>query len=85
LINVYGLKAERIHKMVADLIAMPGVVYTSDLDMKALLSLWPEVFPDYGDAVLAAYCLKTKGTIIATFDRRFGNALVRTGINQYGL
>ena len=36
-----------------------------------------EHIPDYGDAVLAAYCKQTKGTKIASFDKKFNNALNR--------
>lgn len=80
LTGVYSLKEEMVQQMITDLISMPGVTYTSDVDMQTLLSLWPEHIPDYGDAVLAAYCKKTKGTQIATFDKKFNNALTRVGL-----
>ncbi|GAB6193886.1 PIN domain-containing protein [Desulfocastanea catecholica] len=80
LTSVYSLKADKVQQMVADLISMPGVTYTSDVDMHMLLSLWPKSIPDYGDAVLAAYCKKTKGTSIATFDKKFHNALISAGL-----
>ena len=82
---VYSLKLENVQQMVADLISMPGVIYTSDVDMQTLLLLWPESIPDYGDAVLAAYCKKTKGTQIATFDKKFNNALTRVGLTVHVL
>ncbi len=75
LTSVYSLKADNVQQMVTDLITMPGVTYSSDVDMRMLLSLWPKSIPDYGDAVLASYCKKTKGTCIATFDKKFLNAL----------
>lgn len=37
--------------------------------MKTLLACWPEHFKDYGDAIVAALCKNTKGSLIATFDR----------------
>ncbi len=80
LTGVYSLKADKVQQMVAALISMPGVTYTSDVDMHTLLSFWPESIPDYGDAVLASYCKKTKGTCIATFDKKFYNALTRVGL-----
>ncbi len=80
LTSVYSLKSEKVQQMVADLISMPGVTYTSDVDMQTLLLLWPENIPDYDDAVLAAYCKKTKGTQIATFDKKFNNALSKVGL-----
>jgi len=81
LTSVYSLKKENVQQMVADLISMPGVAFTSDVDMKTLLSLWPEYIPDYGDAVLAAYCKQAKGSQIATFDKKFNNALTRVGLS----
>ena len=80
LTGVYAMQTENVQQMVADLISMPGVTYTSDVDMQTLLLLWPDSIPDYGDAVLAAYCQKTKGTRIATFDKKFNNALTRAGL-----
>ncbi len=80
LTSVYSLKAVNVQKMLADLVTMPGISYTSDVDIQTLLSLWPESIPDYGDAVIAAYCKKTKGTKIATFDKKFNKALTRAGL-----
>ncbi len=80
LTSVYSVKAKNVQKMLTDLVAMPGISYTSDVDIQTLLSLWPENIPDYGDAVIAAYCKKTKGTKIATFDKKFNNALIRVGL-----
>ena len=80
LTSVYSLKKENVQQMVTDLIAMPGVTFTSDVDMKTILSLWPENIPDYGDAVLAAYCKQVKGSQIATFDKKFKSALTGVGL-----
>ncbi len=80
LTSVYSVKAKNVQKMLADLVAMPGISYTSDVDIQTLLSLWPENISDYGDAVIAAYCKKTKGTKIATFDKKFNKALTRAGL-----
>jgi len=80
LTSVYSLKSANVQQMVADLISMPGIMFTSDVDMQTVLSFWPEHIPDYGDAVLAAYCKQTKGTKIASFDKKFNNALIRTGL-----
>ncbi len=85
LTSIYGVSAKKVRQMVAELVAMPGVTYTSDVDMRMLLSLWPEKIPDYGDAVLAAYCKKTKGTRVATFDKKFRRALARTGGSVFAL
>ena len=80
LTNVYSLNTRNVKQMVADLVAMPGVFYTSEVDIATVLSLWPEKIPDYSDAILAAYCKTTKGTYIATFDKRFNHALKAFGL-----
>lgn len=85
LTGVYSLTAKKTRQMVTDLIAMPGITYTSDVDMPTVLALWPERISDYGDAVLAAYCKKNKGIKIATFDKKFNNALDKIGLPVHEL
>ena len=80
LTSVYSLKSKIVQQMVADLISMPGIMFTSDVDMQTILSFWPEHIPDYGDAILAAYCKQTKGTKIASFDKKFNDTLNRIGL-----
>jgi predicted nucleic-acid-binding protein len=80
LTSIYSLTSDNVQQMVSDLISMPGVTYASDVDIHTLLSLWPKSIPDYGDAVLAAYCKKIKGTHIVTFDKKFQNALTKVGL-----
>lgn len=83
--SIYSVETNEIHDMISDLIAMPGVKPATEVDMKTLLSLWPTIIPDYGDAVIAAHCKNTKGTAIATFDKRFNKALKRANISIYQL
>ena len=80
LTSIYSLQSEKVQQMVTDLISMPGTQFTSDVDMKTLLSFWPEHIPDYGDAVLAACCKQIKGSKIASFDKKFTNALTNIGL-----
>lgn len=54
--------------MAKDFIAMPGVEIVHDLDYKTLLSLWPKMFADFGDAILAAFCKSRKDVAIVSFD-----------------
>ncbi len=80
LTGVYGLDAEETRQMIVDLIAMPGVLTPSEIDVQRLLALWPAHIPDYGDAVLAAFCQQTRGASIVTFDRKFNRVLRKAGI-----
>ncbi|MCW5207068.1 PIN domain-containing protein [Desulfobulbus sp. F5] len=78
--SVYGTAAEKIHTILSDLVVMPGIVPVAEVNIKTVLSLWPALIPDYGDAVLAALCKDSKGTAVATFDRKFQKAMKYAGI-----
>lgn len=78
--SVYGTEAEKIHSILSDLIVMPGIVTTGEVSIKTILSLWPSLIPDYGDAVVAAICKDSKGTAVVTFDKKFRTAMKAAGI-----
>ena len=78
--SVYGTDAEKIHEILSDHLVMPGCMTVSEVNMQTVLSLWPAVIADYGDAIIAAYSKDTKGTAVATFDKKFSKAMHRAGI-----
>ena len=78
--SVYGTEAEKIHSILSDFIVMPGIVTTGEVSIKTILSLWPSLIPDYGDAVVAAICKDSKGTAVVTFDKKFRTAMKAAGI-----
>jgi len=78
--SVYHVSAQGIHEMIAGLVAMPGVELVMDVNMVTVLQYWPDFIPDYGDAVIAAYCKNNKGASVKTFDRKFKKALERLGL-----
>ncbi len=78
--KVYHVPAKRINTIIKDFISMPGVEIVHEINMKTLLSYWPEPFSDYGDAIMAALCKNTKGSFVATFDRKFSNAAKKLGL-----
>lgn len=80
--KVYQIPKSEISKIVRDFIDMPGIEVVHDLDMKTLMSYWPEVFKDYGDAIIATLCKNTKGSLIATFDRKFRTKLKKIGLSD---
>ena len=69
--KVYLLPKEKIHEMVEDLLATPGIEIVDMLDYKHLLLFWPEKVSDFGDAVLAAFAKSRKDSDIVTFDQKF--------------
>ncbi len=69
--TVYLQPKPSIRSIIADFIAMPGVTIIDKTDLDAVFSLWPEVFDDFGDAIVAACAQSKKGASVITFDRRF--------------
>jgi len=58
-------------------ISMPGIKIIHDIDLNILFSYWPEHIPDFGDAVVAGVCKANKGSVVATFDKKFVGLLRR--------
>lgn len=83
--NVYGCRGNDIHRMISDFIAMPGIEITTSVDMPTLLNYWPDRIADYGDAVIAAQCKNSKGSVIATFDKKFRKSIENLGLAIYDL
>jgi len=79
--RVYDVAKPHISAMIADFIAMPGIEVRHELDVPALLLLWPAVIPDFGDAIVAAACKSVKGSAVVTFDAKFFKALQAAGIS----
>ncbi|MBF0558292.1 MAG: PIN domain-containing protein [Nitrospirae bacterium] len=69
--TVYHQPKPSIKSIITDFIAMPGVAIVDKTNFEAIFSLWPEVFDDFGDAVVASCAQATKGASVITFDRRF--------------
>ena len=78
--SVYETDKEKIQEILSDLIVMPGVMTVSEVNLQTVLSLWPAIIADYGDAIIAAYSKNTKGTAVATFDKKFSKAMQRAGV-----
>jgi predicted nucleic acid-binding protein len=81
--RIYRVEPKTIHAILNDLIAMPGVEFVNDLDYFRLLSFWPEKCPDYGDAVLLAFCKGSRELRLATFDRKFIRIAQEVGVKLY--
>lgn len=73
--RVYGVSPDKINKIINDFISMPGIEVIHDLDIGQVLSCWPVYFKDFGDAIVASVCQDIKGASVATFDKKFKNAL----------
>ena len=83
--KVYHIENTEIKKMVKDFIVLPGIEIVHEINMKLLLSFWPEHFADYGDAIVAAVCKETKGSSIASFDRKLRIKLKRLRFSVFSI
>lgn len=78
--RIYRIGKPEINGIISDLHSMPGIRLVCDIRFKTLLEVWPSTTPDYGDAILAALCMDTPGTSIATFDEKFKKNLHKRSI-----
>jgi predicted nucleic-acid-binding protein len=73
--RVYKISLDKIQEILRDFLSMTGIKVIHDLNIEKLLLYWPEYFDDFGDAIIASVCREIKGSTVATFDRKFINAL----------
>ena len=79
--RVYRVPKDKIGRMIADLMEMPGIEIIQEVDFKTVLSCWPDPIPDFGDALIAAAGKARSRTMVVTFDRKFATKLKALGIN----
>jgi predicted nucleic-acid-binding protein len=68
--KIYEFKEERVAAMVRDLLASPGIHFHPGYFPERVLSLWPTLVHDYGDAVVAAAATELDSSVL-TFDQTF--------------
>ncbi len=83
--SIYSCSNKDINRMIADFIAMPGIEIITEVNFSTLLQYWPSQITDYGDAVIAAQCKNSKGSAIATFDKKFKKAIGQIGLPLHEL
>ena len=80
--KIYKQPRSRIQSMISDFIVMPGVKLIHDLDIEALLKIWPDKIADFGDAIVAVVGKAQKGARIATFDEKFARDFRSLGLES---
>ena len=81
--TVYGICKAEIRNIVKDFIKLPGVEVVHEISLNTLFKYWPEKVADYGDAIIAALCRDTRGSSVATFDRKFKAKLKQLKLSAY--
>ncbi len=79
LTKIYSLKPESVSAMLSDILKTPGIRFQEAYYPQTVLKFWPNRFPDYGDAVLAAAASAMKLPIL-TFDAAFRKQLEQVHI-----
>ena len=79
--RVYHVPKDEIGRMIAAFVEMPGIEIIHEIDFNAVLSCWPDLIPDFGDAVIASIGKIIRRSAIVTFDRKFTNNLNSLGLN----
>jgi predicted nucleic acid-binding protein len=83
LLNLYGRSREDTAEIVAELVALPGVVTVDRLEWSRVSALWPEPFKNFADAVLAATCQAGRHDAVATFDESFKKLLKELNLRSH--
>ena len=78
--TLYELKPAHVAETLRDLLALPGVTTTDELDWSVVFSLWPRRIADFGDACLVAAAKSDAFDALATFDAGFRKRLRRYGL-----
>jgi predicted nucleic acid-binding protein len=81
--TVYTIPKAEIRNIVQDFVKLPGIEIVHEISLKTLFQFWPAKVPDYGDAIIAAVCKDTKGSSVATFDRKFCARLKKLNLFVY--
>lgn len=83
--TIYKQPKNQIRSMMADFIALPGVQIIHGVELETLLKFWPNKVSDFGDAIVAAVCKAEKNAQVATFDKKFIQALESLGLSVFPL
>ena len=83
LLNLYRRSPAETASLLKELLHLPGVRPLDDAPWPRLLDLWPGVFADFADAILAAVLAERDLDAIATFDRRFSTRLRARQLSTY--
>ncbi len=73
--KIYHVEEKEIHSLINHLIYTKGIKIVYDINEINVLKIWPEKTKDWGDAILTAYALDNKDSIILTFDKKFRSLL----------
>jgi predicted nucleic acid-binding protein len=72
-----------VEMVVAELLAMPGVIPVEEITWTRVLERWPEVISSLGDAILAAAASEGRYDAVATFDVPLRKKLAKQGSVSY--
>lgn len=83
LIELYEQSPEEVARLIAELLAMPGVRSIDGVSWPLVLERWPHVIRSLGDAMLAAAAKEGRYDAVATFDGGLVKKLKKQGSPPY--
>ncbi|HEY0510741.1 MAG TPA: PIN domain-containing protein [Thermoanaerobaculia bacterium] len=81
--NLYKVDQQEIADSMRQLLGLPGVVSTGEVSWSLVFERWPDVIPNFGDAILAATAVQESCDAVATFDRPLRKKLAQQGSVSY--
>lgn len=80
--NVYQAEDDLIAGILEDLLALPHLAETNEVEWPAVLKVWPKRIADFADAVLTCVA-RSERSAVASFDKAFGRRLKELGVAAY--
>jgi predicted nucleic acid-binding protein len=81
--NLYHVAPATAASLIADALALPGVVLISECPWQQLLDHWNDRLPSIADAGIVALALANRYEAIATFDQRLIRQMKVAGVAAY--
>lgn len=82
--SIYSVEQKEINRIIKDLLMNPGVGFEPAYYPETILSIWPKIVKDYGDAVLAAASTILEARIVS-FDQEFIKSLKKMNLDPFSV
>lgn len=81
--NLYGVAPRTAASLIADAMALPGVLLVSEYPWIQILEHWSDVLPSIADAAIIAMTAANRYDAVATFDEKLCRRMRNLGVAEY--